>query len=578
MTSLNEDILARAMGANRGHDQTKIICPSCSSTRKPIHQRDAVLSIHYETDRILYNCWHCDIKGSIPMTTPTAPKPRSVVPLRPPEPLKVAPATASDDALAWLETERGIPRELAEAMGVVSASRWIRNQANPSPCVGFTYRTSGQTYAIKWRSYPTKGWTQDGAAQTLYLADTVPIGEDLVICEGEMDALSFHAAGIPACSIPSGGIDTGTRDDGAKLRWMSSHDDLLSKAGRICLAVDADEVGEKTAQELARRLGKARCYRVSYPPGCKDTNDVLVKHGPDAVRTLLTAATPWPVEGIKSVTELADQVLQLYSQGLPPGLSTGWAGVDPLFTVSPGNLIVVTGLPSSGKSAWLDNLLMNMMLRHGYRVAFASFENPTDVHLSKLLSLWRLEPFGKGRTERMSEATVREGLAWLQDRVSFLELEEEVPTVDGLLARFDVCIRRFGTKACVVDPFNFIKLAGEGGTEEINRMLAAFKVFARTREVAFFIVAHPAKPFGNPGDWVPTGYSIAGSAHWYNRADFGLTVARRPQHVELHVWKARFQHQGKQGVANLVFDPITAAYEEQRVTSTSFRPHWTDPF
>lgn len=572
MDSLKEQILTGAMRAPQRHGQTKIICPSCSNQRKPVHRRDPVLSIRYETDRILYKCWHCGIEGIVPMQE-RATAARTVVQMRPP-PLRSPPEIATDGALTWLETERHIPKPIAQAMGVVSGSRWIRGQAEPVECIGFGYKNEGQTYAVKWRSFPAKGFTQDGAAQTLYLADTVEPGGDLVLCEGEIDALSFHTAGLPAVSIPSGGIEAGTRDDGAKLRWMQHHDELLQAAKRIYLAADADSIGETTAQELARRLGKARCYRITYPEGCKDTNDVLVQLGTDAVRKLIELATPWPVEGVRSVADLTDRVLNLYERGLPPGLTTGWSNVDPLFSVAPGSLIVLTGTPGSGKSTWLDNLLVNMMIRHRYRVAYASFENPTEVHLAKLLSLWRMEPFGRGRTERMSEASVREGLAWLNDRAAFLDLDE-APTVEGLLSRFDACIRRFGSNACVIDPFNFIRLSGEGDTESINRMLAELKVFALSREVAIFIVAHPSKPFGMPDDWVPTGYSISGSAHWFNRADFGLTVARRMAHVELHVWKCRFAHQGKQGVANLVFDPVTAAYEEQR---EAVRSHFQDPF
>jgi twinkle protein len=348
-----------------------------------------------------------------------------------------------------------------------------------------------------------------------------------------------------------------------RLRWMATHDALLAKAKRIYLALDADQTGSTTAKELARRLGKGRCWQVQYPDGCKDANDVLVQHGPEAVSALLRNASPWPVEGLRSVAEIADRVLQLYERGLPPGLSTTWPEVDNLFTVAPGTLNVITGVPGSGKSGWLDDLLMRMMLRHKFKVGYASFENPVDIHLSKLLQLWRLEPFGRGAADRMSQASVEEGLAWLNERVGFIDMDE-APTPEGLWERFDVLVRRFGINAAVVDPVNFVRMTGEGDTESINRFLADAKLFARTRELALFIVAHPAKPLDFRTDWVPTGYSISGSAHYFNRADFGLTLSRRKDCTELHVWKCRFAHQGKLGVVRLVFDKATASYEVQR--------------
>jgi twinkle protein len=576
MTPLHEDIRSRALSIRRFGDQAKMPCPSCSETRQPAHRREPVMSVKFDTDRLLYRCWHCGIQGLVPLTEPHSEGTKTVPTKQAPKaPLSSEPDPITDAALAWLERERGIPRELAQRVGLCSGSRWIRKLGTLTPCVGFPYREGGKTYAVKWRSFPEKGFTQDGAAQTLFLADMAPIGGDLVLAEGEIDALSFHAAGTPAVSIPAGGIEEGEREDTSRLRWIGTHDALLAGAKRIYLALDADNVGGSTARELARRLGKGRCYQIEYPPGTKDANDVLVQHGPEAVSALLRNATPWPVEGLRSVAEIADRVMQLYERGLPPGLSTTWPEVDKHFTVAPGMLVMVTGIPGSGKSSWLDDLLMRMMLRHQFRVAYASFENPVDIHVSKLLQLWRLEPFGRNSAARMSQASVEEGLTWLNERCAFIDMDE-TPTPAALWERFDACVRRLGINAAVIDPVNFLRMDGEGDTESVNRFLAEAKLFAKSREITLFIVAHPAKPLNPPPDWVPTGYSISGSAHYFNRADFGLTIARRRDHTELHIWKARFAHQGKLGMVKLVFDPATTSYEVQRDPVLSAPKHWQD--
>jgi twinkle protein len=122
-----------------------------------------------------------------------------------------------------------------------------------------------------------------------------------------------------------------------------------------------------------------------------------------------------------------------------------------------------------------------------------------------------------------------------------------------------------GVKVCVVDPFNFLKLNGKDGsvdTEAINEMLSKFKMFAQRCEVTFFLVAHPAKPMAAGKDWVPTGYSISGSAHFYNRADFGLTMHREGRSSWLHVWKCRFAHQGSSGKVELIYQKPTGNFVE----------------
>jgi twinkle protein len=206
------------------------------------------------------------------------------------------------------------------------------------------------------------------------------------------------------------------------------------------------------------------------------------------------------------------------------------------------------------------------MKQHNMSAAYASFENPPELHLAKLISLKTGKPFGDGPTPRISEDEMMEALAWVNERLTFLTNDGVMPTVESLIERFEAAVRRSGVKLIVVDPFNFIKLSQkkEGGvdTESINEMLAQFKTFAMRAEVTFFLIAHPAKPMNVGNDWVPTGYSISGSAHFYNRADFGLTIQRKLDQTVFHVWKCRFPWQGQLGEATLHYDKATGLFNE----------------
>ena len=57
-------------------------------------------------------------------------------------------------------------------------------------------------------------------------------------------------------------------------------------------ATDGDEPGWRLAQELARRLGRARCAFVTYPQGCKDLNEALEKYGVRGVAACFSRASP----------------------------------------------------------------------------------------------------------------------------------------------------------------------------------------------------------------------------------------------------------------------------------------------
>jgi twinkle protein len=79
-------------------------------------------------------------------------------------------------------------------------------------------------------------------------------------------------------------------------------------------------------------------------------------------------------------------------------------------------------------------------------------------------------------------------------------------------------------------------------------------------------VAHPTKmqKVSETSDKfrVPTLYDIAGSAHFYNKADNGITVYRDDPSVFVHVQKIRFKHIGKKGVAEFAYDHHSGRYTE----------------
>jgi len=57
-------------------------------------------------------------------------------------------------------------------------------------------------------------------------------------------------------------------------------------------------------------------------------------------------------------------------------------------------------------------------------------------------------------------------------------------------------------------------------------------------------------------------YSIAGSAHWFNRATYllALEADKNSFETDVHVHKVRFKWYGKTGVAGLTYDLSTGRY------------------
>jgi len=562
-----DDGIILPMANSRGQGQHRVVCPFCSGQRKRTNQSAKTMSLKVDHDGYVFTCWHCGANGSGLNNTGSY--------MAQPARTLSEVTVLSEDGLSYLLTQRGISHATANEAGLFESKVWVREVGEETTCVGFPYFDErGVRTGAKLRSIKAKGFTAQGAARNFFGIERLIPNEPIVICEGEMDALSVTEAGMPnAMSVPHGAPPvpkSGTKSDSndKRLECVWNARDLLEAAPKVIIAVDSDGPGDALAEELARRIGKAKCWRVRWPEGVKDANEFLLAHGAADLREYIEEkADPWPLSGVHQASDFKAQLVDLYDRGLSSGLGTGWSTVDEFVSISPGMLYVVTGVPGSGKSTWLDALLMNVTQQYGWKGAIASFENPIPIHLAKFVSLYTGKPFGEGKPGRVTKQETEDALDWINDHMMFLAQDGEPPTVTNIIDRLTAAVKRMGVRWVVIDPFNFIRLGdGEAALSEtsaINEMLAAFKTFATTHDVALFIVAHPAKPPSSAGsEWVPSGYNISGSANWYNRADFGITVQRLEALSRVHVWKCRFGHLGKVGSEDLVFQPDTGRYFE----------------
>ena len=151
---------------------------------------------------------------------------------------------------------------------------------------------------------------------------------------------------------------------------MFNNRDRLKLIRRFIIAADNDAAGQRLDAELVRRLSPSRCSFVTYPEGCKDLNAVLKAHGPSRVVEVLNGKKPYPVRGIYKLEEYPPAPdLQVYS--------TGWELLDEHLRVYPGEFMVVTGIPSMGKSTFVMNMLVNLYRQYAWRSAVFSPEMPT---------------------------------------------------------------------------------------------------------------------------------------------------------------------------------------------------------
>jgi len=458
----------------------------------------------------------------------------------------------------WLSA-RGIDPVLAEKFGLKTESR---NGAN---WLAVPYVERGSVVNHKYRMTTEKRHMMDGGAplclwnHDVLLRPEVQSGEaPVIITEGEWDALTVIQAGFDRClSVPNGasGVD-------AKLEYIDRAKDLLRNVKSFILATDNDEPGRALQQELARRLGPARCKFIDWPAGIKDMNEAYESNGfdPSLMIKLIDGAKPYPVQGLYRMGDIPEPApLKSYALGIP--------GLSDLISVVPGTLTVMTGYPGHGKTSLSMVILANLM-KSGMSVAVASFETLAKPVMQRRL---RASILGCGEfnipPQRAAEADriIDERLVMIMQSVE----EEEEMDIDHLLDLAAGAVIRDGIRLLFIDPWNEIehtRRKDESETEYIGRAIRAIKRFARDYEVAVWLVAHPAKPDPTRKLTAPGLSSISGSANFANKADYGIVSHRPNKAVEgdnttsIEVTKVRMGLPGKEGALVLAYDWRTSSY------------------
>lgn len=469
--------------------------------------------------------------------------------------------------------KRGISKEVADKAQLFAADKFFARLNKTCPAIGFPYFRNGSLVAVKYRAIPEKDFTQEsGGAHDFFGIDNIIPDKPIVIVEGEIDALTLTQAGVDnAISVP-GGAPVKVADgkvspsEDKKFAFVWNAREILEKAPYIILATDQDGPGQALAEELARRIGKEKCRVAKFD--AKDLNEILndpTRNDPTRdIQDILEAAQPYPISGLSDPSTYFDRLNDLYTKGTGKGFSTGYKSLDTVYTVAPGQLTVVTGYPSSGKSNFVDQLMVNLAQSEDWKFAVCSFENQPEIHIARLMEIYTRRKFFDGQ-QRMDRAQMKEAMDFVQEHFLFIDSQGEEPsTLDSILERARVAVKRMGVRGLVIDPYNYIDLdKSNTETEAISNMLTRVQKFCKAHDVHCWFIAHPSKIQRSGVEQPrPDGMSISGSMAWWAKTDCGITIHRKDDHVEVAVWKCRYRWVGTQGETTLLYNKLAGTYSE----------------
>lgn len=477
---------------------------------------------------------------------------------------------------------------------MISAKTLRRNNVsqrkrNNKIVIAFTYRRDKVLVGCKYREVSKKFSQEANTEKILYGLDDIKQARDIIIVEGEIDKLSMEEAGYRNCvSVPDGAPAQVSnklpdKDHDKKYSYLWNCKEYLDPASRIILATDADPPGQALAEELARRLGKERCWRVKWPKKnetefCKDANEVLMFLGPQALKEVIEGAELYPIRGLFNFKDFFPEIDSYYLgiHGDELGIPTGWKCMDGLYKVVPGELTIVTGVPNSGKSEWIDALLCNINDQCGWKFVLCSMENKVRDHARKLLEKHIKKPFFDARyggsVERMSQDEFEEGKEWLNETFHLIRCEDDcLPSIDWVLNLAKAAVLRHGVRGLVIDPYNELdhqRPSNQTETEYVSQILTKIKRFAQHHSCHVWFVAHP-RQLHNWNGAPPNMYDISGSAHFINKCDNGIVIHRNRDPdagpvdvVQVCMKKVRNKVIGQIGDAFLTYDRVSGEYKE----------------
>jgi twinkle protein len=540
------------------------ICPLCSHERKGAKQKLKCAS--YDWERGLGTCHNCNStfqlhtymrKGKVEKEYI---RPKAVIHNK----------IKSTKIEQWFQS-RGISIKTINDFKISEDIEYMPQINKKTNIIKFNYYIGNELINIKYRDARKNFKLYKGAEKIFYNINSIIGYNECAIVEGEMDALSFHEAGYPnVVSVPNGATINNNNLD-----YLDNCIDYFEDKEKIILATDTDEAGLNLQQELIRRLGAEKCFIIDFKD-CKDANEYLLKYGKENLISCISEAAPVPLENVTTFKDVEDEIKDFVQNGFKPGYQVGLPNFDQIFSTYTGQFITVTGIPSSGKSDFVDQMVIGYNLKYNWKIAFASPENqPTYLHAHKLMrKVWQDMPT-LSHTHKWQKVSEH-----INDNFYFIDMERY--TLESVLKKGAELVKRKGIKCLIIDPYNKIRDVNSN-SDDVNRYtmeyLTKIEVFAKKFDVLVIIVAHPTKMYRDKDGNIeePTMYNIKGGGEWYDASYHGLLVHRNYEEktVKVKVLKVKFQNLGENGAeAHFTWKPKSGCFIPHYIETNNESMPW----
>ena len=466
------------------------------------------------------------------------------------------PIIEGDCAYKYLCVERGIPLSVVRKYRVQRCKRWFAYFGKEVDAIAFPiYSGKGEKaellnikYLALERKDGKKYCSQEkGGGCNLFGWQAVDMDADeLVICEGEIDALTLATVGVNAVSVPEGAhADTPEGKSHAGNAWINNDWERLEKFSEIKVCMDSDDVGQAASETIMRRLGFERTSKVEITPPFKDPNDMFINGDAEEIAVCVQRAMPKEPITLAHAEDFASR-LKDRLDGLADtvGRALPW-NLGGHFRIRNFELTLVTGYSGHGKTAWLNDLLINLCHMYDETCCIASQEVPADQTLQVMFCQATGKKHYKDKEGREYPGLFKNAVDWLNSHILFFNKVGRVD-LQEILDTFAFCYKRYGTKLFCLDSFMCLGDVSQIDIESQSAAIQKMCDFVMNYGVHLFLVTHSKKPDQKkPEDkYQPEKHDINGSIHISDLAHNVISVWRNIKKNE-HIEKAKDEESRK---------------------------------
>ena len=399
------------------------------------------------------------------------------------------PASAAN---AYLES-RGISTAVTERYGISISKN------DESILVFPFYDERNDLQFIKFRNMDpkegqSKEWCQRDCKPILFGMDQCNFENDtLIMTEGQIDSLSVTEAGLEnAVSVPTGAKG---------FTWVPYCWDFLHRFKTLIIFGDCENGHITLLEEMGRRFqGVVKHVREEDYLGCKDANEILQKHGAEAVRKAVEGAVPIYLAKIRPLADVARKDMT-QMQAIKSGLPSLDRIIGGFYF---GTLTIVTGERGKGKSTLASQF-----------ATYAVHQKANTLLYSGELMDWMLQDWFERQivgNEHINSITQQSGFvnysidgACLQDLQRWYGpyvyvydnalSDGEEDNYETLTETIEKTIRIYGSKFVVID--NLMTAMEDDMRSDLYRQQTSFvrklAKMAKRYDAIIVLVAHPRK-------------------------------------------------------------------------------------